>query len=87
MRVVILPCGAIVIKEDTQSLLFGAPKNVAQDLKSRGIQPPNIIFTTTLTAPGIGDFNGISHFKEEALKIGNLSATPKKRKHGTDYKI
>jgi hypothetical protein len=86
MRLAILSCGAVVVKEQDQEWLFGAPEGVDTSLKEAGIDTPKFVFLTALRSPGYGKFNAAA-FKEKPLSINGLSATPIKHKHGTDYFI
>lgn len=88
MRVAILSVGAVMVRENGTSWLFGAPKNIFGHLKEEGIDPPSCVFSTQLRAPGLGSMGaGILRFKEEPLRMNDLQAKPIAQKHGTDYEI
>lgn len=82
MRVAVLSCGAIVVDK----WLFGAPKDVHTKLKEFDLKP-EVVFTTSLRAPGVPYLGPILSFKEMPLNMNGMKATPIPRKHGTDYSI
>lgn len=87
MRVAILSCGAIVVRNKDLSWLFGAPTNVKEALDASGIDVPPFVFTTSLRSPGYSQLGAITRFKELPLNMDGLSAVPVQHKHGTDYVI
>lgn len=87
MRIAILSCGSILIREKEQSWLFGAPDGVKQALEAAGIEMPQVLFTTALRSPGYRDLGPILRFKESPLTMNGVSAKPIVRKHGTDFAI
>lgn len=87
MRVAILGCGAIVVREKEQEWLFGAPVGIKDELEKIGLEVPKYIFTTKLRSPGIGNLGPRVIFKEEPLRLNGFSATPVPHRHGTDYII
>lgn len=87
MRIAILSCGAIVVREKDQSWLFGAPDGVKQALDAAGIEVPGVVFTTALRSPGFQNLGPVLRFKESPLTMNGMSAKPVTRKHGTDYVI
>lgn len=88
MRLAILSCGAVVVKEqDHDEWLFGAPDGVDINLKEAGIDAPKFVFLTALRSPGYTKLGHVVGFKEKPLSMNGLTATPIKHKHGTDYTI
>jgi hypothetical protein len=87
MRVAILSCGALVVKEKEQSWLFGAPEGISEALDATGIEVPQVVFTTALRSPGFGKLGQVLRFKEMPLSMNGISAKPITHKHGTDYVI
>jgi len=88
VRIVVLKEGSIVCSHQDQAWLFGAPNGIREALDAHGIEVPNVVFTTSLRAPGLGHLNkAVMRFKEQPLKMNGWSAIPLSRKHGTDYVI
>lgn len=87
MRVAILSCGAIVVREKDQSWLFGAPEGIREALDATGIDVPPVVFTTQLRSPGYTKLGAVMRFKELPLTMNGMSAKPITHKHGTDYEI
>ena len=87
MKAVTLSSGALIVLDKEQSWLFGAPEGVAANIAAAGLEIPNILFTTSLRAPGYGKLGPVLRYKEAPLRMNGLSAMPKHHTHGTDYVI
>lgn len=87
MRVAILDCGAVVVRDKEQSWLFGAPSGVKEALDAAGIDVPSVVFTTALRSPGFGGLGPVMRLKEAPLNMNGLTAKPIPHPDGADYAI
>lgn len=87
MRIAILDCGAVVVREKEQSWLFGAPEGVKEALDAAGIDVPSVVFTTALRAPGFGKLGQVLRMKEAPLNMNGMTAKPIPHSDGSDYAI